>query len=109
MMKSEPLQYYIHDGPTALRFELAGSLSGRGAESVHNALQTALSIIGDRPLIVDITFVVELDDRGRALLLLWRQHGARIIAASRESRALAQPILDKPTASASQKKIDLMA
>jgi hypothetical protein len=91
-----PLEYYIHDGPTALRFDLRGSLSGSGAESVHNAWQAALSVIGERSLIVDITFVADVDDRGRALLELWHRSGTRIIAASRESRALAKAVLDEP-------------
>jgi hypothetical protein len=91
-----PLEYYIHDGPAALRFDLRGSLSGSGAESVHNAWQAALSVIGGRSLIVDITFVVDADDRGRALLELWHRSGTRIIAASRESRALAKAVLDEP-------------
>ena len=38
-------------GPDALRFKLSGSLSGRSAESVQHAWQTALSIIGDRSLV----------------------------------------------------------
>ena len=92
-MNSEPLQYYIHDGPRSLRFHLSGSLSGRGAESVQHAWQTALSILGDRPLIVDITSVVDADDRGHGLLALWQQSGARIVAGSRASRALAQYIV----------------
>jgi hypothetical protein len=83
------LEYYIHDGPAALQFELAGSLSGQGAESVHYAWQTALSIIGDRALIFDITSVIDADQRGRDLLLMWQRQGARIIARSSQSRALA--------------------
>jgi hypothetical protein len=92
-MKTQTLEYYLHDEWDALRFELAGSLSGDGAQSVYQAWRTALSIVGDRPVIFDITFVVEADERGRAILLLWHQNGARIIAASSESRALAEPIL----------------
>lgn len=95
-MNNQKLQYYLHDEAGAIRFELAGSLSGGGAQSVYQAWQTALSIIGDRMLIIDITFVTEADERGSRLLRLWHQSGARIIAASRESRALAQPFLGEP-------------
>jgi len=91
-MKRELLQYYIHDGFAGMRFELAGSLSGYGAQSVQYAWQTALSVIGDRPLIVDITRVSDADDDGRALLLGWQQYGAKIIAESRDSRALAEAV-----------------
>jgi hypothetical protein len=93
---SERLQYYIHDEPDAFRLELSGILSGEGAESVYHAWRTALSILGERPLSIDITFVRDADERGRSLLLLWHQHGARIVAASRESRAIAGSILGVP-------------
>jgi hypothetical protein len=92
-MKTPTLEYYLHDEWDAFRFELAGSLSGDGAESVYQAWRTALSIVGDRPVIFDISFVGEADERGRALLQLWHQNGARIIAAPPESRALAKLIL----------------
>ena len=92
-MRTQDLQYYLHDEWNTLRFELAGTLAGDGAQKVYQAWRTARSIVGDRTVIVDITFVVEADERGRALLRLWHQNGARIIAASPESRALAEPIL----------------
>jgi hypothetical protein len=92
-MENERLQYYMHDEPDAFRLELFGSLSGEGADGVYHAWRTALSIIGDRPLIADITFVTEANERGQALLLLWHRHGARINATSAESCALAESIL----------------
>jgi hypothetical protein len=95
-MSIQQLQYYVHSEPNVFRLELAGSLSGWGVQSVYQAWQTALSIIGDRTLVIDITFVSEADQRGRDLLLLWHQNGARIIAASSGSQALIQPIMGKP-------------
>jgi hypothetical protein len=94
-MQGELLQYWIHDGSGAMRFKLAGSLSGNGAQSVRYAWQTALSVIGERPLVVDITRVSDADDDGRALLLDWRQYGAKIIAESPESRALAGAVFNE--------------
>ena len=93
---NSPLQYYIHDAHDALRFELAGSLSGAGVDSVDQAWRTSLSIIGNRPLIIDITFVVGADERGCAVLYTWHRSGARIIAASPESGALAEAVLGEP-------------
>ena len=95
-MTSELLQYYVHDEPDAFRIELSGSLSGDGAGSVYHAWRTALSIIGLRPTVIDITYVANVDDRGRRLLRLWRRHQARIVAASPHSRALAESVLDEP-------------
>jgi len=95
-MANQTLEYYLHDEYDAFRIELSGSLSGDGARSVWQAWRTALSIIGNRPLIADITFLTEADDRGSALLRLWHRLGARIVAASPASRALAEPILGQP-------------
>jgi hypothetical protein len=94
-MNNQELQYYIHDGSDQLRFELAGSLSKGGAQSVYQAWQTALSILGGRPLMIDVSFVTDADACGGALLALWHRNGARIIAASPESRALIAPIIGK--------------
>ena len=96
MRDKRPLQYYIHDQPDSLRLELAGSLSGKGVENIRDAWQTALSVIDNRPVIVDVTFVTETDDGGRGLLELWHRSGAQILAASRESRAIVQPIVSEP-------------
>jgi hypothetical protein len=93
---SQVWQYYLHDEPDAFRLELSGSLSGEGARSVYQAWRTAISIIGQHPVIVDITYVVDADERGRALLGLWRRRQARIVAGSPQSRALAEAILAEP-------------
>jgi hypothetical protein len=95
-MTTQALQYYLHDEPDAFRLELSGSLSGDGARSVYQAWRTALSIIGRRPVIVDITYVADADERGRTLLRLWRRRQARIIAGSSQSRALAASVLSEP-------------
>ena len=94
---SQALRYYLHDEPDEFRLELSGSLSGEGARSVYQAWRTAISIIGQHPVIVDITYVVDADERGRALLGLWRRRQARIVAGSPQSRALAEAILTEPS------------
>jgi len=95
-MNNQRLQYYIHDDMDAFRLELSGSLSGEGARSVYQAWRTALSIVGERPLIADISFVTDADEGGRGLLHLWHRHGVRIKAATAESCALAESILGEP-------------
>ena len=94
-MKNQVLQYYMHDGPTAFRFELTGHLDREAARSLDQDWRTASSTIGDRRLIVDITFVTDADEQGRALLTRWHREGAQIIAKSRASLALAESILGK--------------
>jgi len=94
--KNERLQYFVHDDMDAFRLELSGSLSGEGARSVYHAWRTALSIVDERPMIADITFVTDADEGGRGLLHLWHRNGVRIKAATAESCALAESILGEP-------------
>jgi hypothetical protein len=95
-MKNQALQYYMHDGSTAFRFELAGNLNDEGAHKLDQAWRTASSVIGDRRLIIDMTFVTGVDGQGRALLALWHREGAQLIANSKASRALAESVLGEP-------------
>jgi len=83
----------MHDGPTAFRFELAGDLNREGARRLNQDWHTASSALGDRRLIVDMTFVTGVDDQARALITRWHREGARLIANSAASRALAESIL----------------
>jgi hypothetical protein len=65
----------------------------RGEDETLPAIVGMLGLPDGRPGIVDITFVTSADERGRALLLAWHQSGARIIARSSESPALAEDIV----------------
>jgi hypothetical protein len=95
-MKDRALQYYMHDGPTAFRIELAGNLDCEAALRLDQDWRTASSAIGDRKLIVDMTFVTNLAEEGKALLRRWHLEGARLIANSASSRVLAESILGGP-------------
>jgi len=95
-MKTQALQYYMHDGPTAFRFELAGNLNQEGARRLEQDWRTASSVIGDRGLIIDMTFVTDVDEPARALISRWHREGAQVIASSKASRALVESILGKP-------------
>ncbi len=95
-MKTQTLQYYMHDGPSAFRFELAGDLDEEGARRLDQDWRTALSVIDGRTLIVDMTFVTRVDKAGLELLARWHRDGARIVAKSKQSRELAEIALGKP-------------
>jgi hypothetical protein len=95
-MKNQTLQYYMHDGPSAFRFELAGDLYEDGARQLDQDWRTASSVIDGRTLIVDMTFVTHADKAGRDLLARWHRDGAHIVAKSKESRELAELALGKP-------------
>jgi hypothetical protein len=92
-MKARALQCYMHDGPAAFRFELAGDLSDEGVHRLEQDWRAASSVIGDRQLIVDITFVTSVEKEARMLLAGWHASGARLIANSNDSRLLAKSIL----------------
>lgn len=95
-MKTKALQYYMHDGPTAFRFELAGNLNREDACRLNQDWLTASSTLGGRRLIVDMTFVTGVDEQARVLITRWHREGARLIANSAASRALAESILGEP-------------
>src|SRR5258708_20373749 len=95
-MKSQTLQYYMHYGPSAFRFELAGGLNNEAARDLDQAWRTASSMIGDRALVVDMTFVTGAEKEGRSLLARWYAEGAQLIARSKVSRALAEEIVGEP-------------
>ena len=92
-MNTAPLSYYMHDGPTAFRFELAGHLNEEGARRLDQDWRTARSTLGDRRLNIDMTFVTAVDEQGGALIRRWQREGACFIARSRASRALAEATL----------------
>jgi hypothetical protein len=91
-----PLQYFIHHDSDALRIEMAGKLNGEAARSAYQSSRMAMLFAHKRPLVVDISFVVEADEIGQAVLRAWRQLQARIVARSPESRAIAEPIVNAP-------------
>lgn len=92
----EPLEYFIHNDFDALRIEMAGTLSGAAARSAYEESITALRLWHQRRLIVDITYVDQADEMGRAVLRAWQQLRARIAAASPASRAIAAKIISAP-------------
>ena len=87
------LRFSKHEEHGAVRFEVAGELVGADVESLHQAWQGE-ALTGElKPVIVDITFITEADQYGRALLAIMHRFGAQVIADSPESRAIAQPIV----------------
>jgi hypothetical protein len=92
-MSTQALRY---DGPADFRLELAGDLNDEGARRLEQDWRAASSAIGDRLLIVDMTFVTSAGREARILLARWHASGARLIANSHTSRSLVQSILGGP-------------
>jgi hypothetical protein len=102
-MRNQVLDYYMHDGPTAFRFQLMGAMDDQGARRMEQVWHTACSHVGDRRRIVDITFVTSVEEHGRALLERWHEAGVHFVANSDASRALVESILGAPVAEAAPK------
>jgi Ca-activated chloride channel family protein len=79
-MKSHMGQYYMHAGPSAFRFELTGDLNNEGARRLEQDWRTASSVISDRALIGDLTFVTSAEEEGRTLFARWYAAGVELIA-----------------------------
>jgi hypothetical protein len=91
-MNSEALRYYAHEGPMALRFELAGAVTADGAQRLERDWRAAAAAIGNKALIVDLSFVTGIDNAGRELLREWRANGARLVGSSAQAHALIESI-----------------
>ena len=90
-------QFFVHSDPDAVRIELAGSLRAADAETLRHAWQrAALRDDPVKPVVVDITFVRDADEQGRALLIAMHRSGVRIVAQSPEASAIARPIVIQP-------------
>ena len=92
-MEAAAFSYYIHDGPTAFSIELAGALAAEGAEKLEQDWGSVSAVIGEKELVVDLSFVTEVDPGGRQLLLRWFRNGATVVANTPQSRALAESII----------------
>jgi len=95
-MKAQAFSYYMHDGPTAFSIEVAGTLAAEGAEKLEQDWLSASAVIGKKELVVDLSFVTEIDSVGRQLLLRWRRNGATVVANTPESRTLAESVIGRP-------------
>ncbi len=91
-MRNPGLDYYIHDGPTAFRFQLAGVIDGDGARRLEQVWHTASSLIIGKSPIIDITFVTTVEQEARSLFLRWQEAGGHFVANSKASRSLAESI-----------------
>src|ERR1700719_4071075 len=94
-MKNSAFSYYMHDGPAAFSIEVAGRLAAEGAKKLEQDWLSASAVIRKKELVVDLSFVTEIDPVGRQLLLRWRRNGATILANTPESRALAESVIGR--------------
>src|SRR5438067_11480 len=103
------LRYYLHDGSYGFRLKLSGDLTGADIGELEQCWRTALSTIGGRNFLVDLSDVAVVDDAGRALLDLWHRNGAQFIAKSVLSRSLVASIMGHSTPPAEMERANLRA
>ena len=90
------MQHYIHGGPAAFRFELAGDLNAGDAAKLEQERRSASLTIGNRAIVVDLTFVTGIDEAARNVFKRWYARGAEFTAGSRQSRELVESITGHP-------------
>jgi hypothetical protein len=86
----------MHGGPAAFRFELAGDLDANDAARLERDWRTASPIVGNRTLIIDVSFVTGIDEAVRSLFKRWYDGGAEFAASSKRSRELVESITERP-------------
>ena len=86
----------IHVGPSAVHFELAGDLSAGDALRLEHDWHGVRSAIGNRLLVVDVSFVTGIDEAARSLFKRWYARGAEFAASSKQSREMVESITKHP-------------
>jgi hypothetical protein len=90
------MRYYMHGGPAAFRFELAGDLNAGDASRLEQDWRGVTSLTGTRLLVVDMSFVTGIDEAARSLFRRWYARGAEFAAGSKQSRELVESITERP-------------
>jgi hypothetical protein len=90
------MRYYMHAGSAAFRFELDGDLDAGDAARLEQEWHGASLTIGNRVLVVDMSFVTGIDEAARSLFRRWYARGAEFAAGSKESRELVESITERP-------------
>jgi hypothetical protein len=90
------MRRYIHGGPSAFRFELAGDLNAGDAWRLEQDWRGVSTAAGNRLLVVDMSFVTGIDEAARSLFKRWYARGAEFAANSMQSRELVESITEHP-------------
>ena len=70
------MEIYQHDEVGAFRFELRGRLEGDWVDQLEHAWLCAMSILKDKKLVIDISWLTGGDERGILLLQRMKDSGA---------------------------------
>ncbi len=70
---AQPLRYFVHDDFDAFRMELAGGLVGAAARGAYETWRVARLLSHRARLVVDISYVTQADEEGKAVLQAWQE------------------------------------
>ena len=91
-IKLAPMEMYLHDSTETFKFALHGELTADAVQSLEQAWITAMSILGGKEVLVDVSAVTAADAEGIQLLRrmtasgeLLRSLGVSVTAPSRRS------------------------
>jgi hypothetical protein len=84
----------MHEGPAAFSIELAGALTAEGAKRLEQDWWNTSEVIGEKELVIDLSYVTEIDPSGCQLLLSWRRNGAALVANRPELGRWLSPLSD---------------
>ena len=87
---------YLHDTPSALRFEIRGDLTAAAAEALRRSVDTALSILGRRALLLDLSRAQRLEESAVAVLSELAARGAQFVAAGEQAGLLSRSLQRSP-------------
>lgn len=88
----DQFRYYMHEGAAAFSFELSGRLSDEAARDLESAGRGASFATRGRRLIVDLSYVTQVDSIGRKMLRRWYDDGARLVARLPQARTIVESI-----------------
>ena len=88
---------YIHDEADRLRLRVTGDLDDFATEELASCWKTASSVVGQRPLVVDLTGLYTAQASGRNLLETLHRQGVQFLTASEFQAELVAGVTGKPT------------
>jgi ABC-type transporter Mla MlaB component len=88
--------FYMHDGARTLSLEIAGIISDGAARELATAWKSASSVADGQSLIVDLSYVTQVDEAGCRLLREWYKAGAQLVAKTPLARSIVASITGQP-------------
>lgn len=91
------MRIYQHDNSDVFRIRLVGRLDAEAALELERCFRCAASILGSRPIVVDISEVSGSEEAGLALLRSLREQGVLVTDAGIDARSRSRLSLRWPS------------